>query len=192
MTGERGAPKNQSGTGGHQSSPSRSESRRNRVNSNGGAAPEQERHRVLRELRGELARHPAVRTVNGESPTEYRALQATVDPSWFGHGTETASLRVRWSPNPSPDPETPDRTTDTWKRTPIRAYYTLHYSEPSGLDCGFHCEPNSHVDGLLHYQERADANDAYTYDPVSFGARSVSGLLWEMMDALADRLSNSD
>ncbi len=48
------------------------------------------------------------------------------------------------------------------------------------------------MDGLLHYQEREDANDAYTYEPVSFGARSVTGLLWEMMDALADRLGDSE
>jgi hypothetical protein len=77
-------------------------------------------------------------------------------------------------------------------RTPIRAYYTFHYSEPDGLDCGFHCEPNPHVDGLLHYQAREDTNDAYTYETVSFDARSVSGLLWELMDALADRLDGSD
>ncbi|MCU4973575.1 hypothetical protein OB955_12585 [Halobacteria archaeon AArc-m2/3/4] len=81
-----------------------------------------------------------------------------------------------------------DRGNDTWMRTPIRAYYTLHYSESNGLDCGFHCEPNPHVDGLLHYQKREDTNEAYTYEPVSFGARSVTGLLWEMMDALAERV----
>ncbi|MFO7925929.1 hypothetical protein [Natronomonas sp.] len=77
-------------------------------------------------------------------------------------------------------------------RTPIRAYYTLHYSEQDAFDCEFHCEPNPHVDGLLHYQVREDTNDAYTYEMVSFDARSVSGLLWEMMDALANRLDDSD
>jgi len=77
-------------------------------------------------------------------------------------------------------------------RTPVRAYYTIHYSETDGLDCGFHCEPNPHVDGLLHYQGREDETDAYTYDPVSFDARSASGLLWEMVDALADRLGDSE
>ncbi|MFB6139693.1 MAG: hypothetical protein ABEJ26_04580 [Halosimplex sp.] len=46
------------------------------------------------------------------------------------------------------------------------------------------------MDGLLHYQERNGTNDAYTYEPASFGARSVSGLLWEAIDALADRLEN--
>jgi hypothetical protein len=143
---------------------------------------------VLRELRGELARHPAVRAVEGAPPNEYRELEATLDPAWFGRSAEAASLRVTWVPNPTPGPEASDRATDAWVRTPIQAYYTLHYSEPGGLDCGFHCEPTPHVDGLLHYQERADVNDAYSYEPVSFGARSASGLLWEMMDALADRL----
>ncbi|MGM0605087.1 MAG: hypothetical protein ACQETB_05375 [Halobacteriota archaeon] len=71
-------------------------------------------------------------------------------------------------------------------RTPIRAYYSLHYRELDGFDC----EPNPHVDGLLHYQERDDASDRYSYEAVSFGARSVSELLWELMDALADRLSD--
>ena len=97
---------------------------------------------------------------------------------------------MTWVPNPSPSPEASDRTNDAWIRTPIQAYYTLHYGESDGLDCGFHCEPNPHVDGLLHYQERDDTNDAYTYEPVSFDTRSVSGLLWEMMDALADRLDD--
>jgi len=97
---------------------------------------------------------------------------------------------MTWIPNPSPVPEASDRGTDTWKRTPIRAYYTPHYSEPSGLDCGFHCEPNPHVEGLLHYQKQDDTDDEYTYEPVSFDAQSVSGLLWEMMDALADRLGD--
>jgi hypothetical protein len=70
-------------------------------------------------------------------------------------------------------------------------YYTLHYSESSGFDCGFHCEPNPHVDGLLHYQERSSPADGYTYEPVSFDARSLSRLLWELMDALTDRLIDS-
>jgi hypothetical protein len=143
----------------------------------------------LRELRGELARHPAVRSVEGVPPEEYRELRATIDSSWFGRETETASLRVTWLPDPTPGPEASDRRNDTWMRTPIQAYYTLHYSESDGFDCGFHCEPNPHVDGLLHYQKRENVDDAYTYEPVSFGARSVTGLLWEMMDALADRLA---
>ncbi len=83
----------------------------------------------------------------------------------------------------------PDRASDDWQRTPLRAYYTLHYSEPEGFDCGFHCEPNPHVDGLLHYQERVDGG-GYAYEPVGVGARSAAGLLWELLDGLADRLDS--
>ena len=188
MTGDRDAPKNQSDDGvSGRVSP---DSSRERVRFDGGSDTGRDRHRILRELRGELARHPAVRSIVGEPPDEYRELRATLDPSWFGRPTEIASLRVTWIPTPSPGPEASDRPNDAWMRTPIRAYYTFHYSESDGLDCGFHCEPNPHVDGLLHYQERDETNDAYTYEPVSFDARSVSGLLWELMDALADRLDD--
>ena len=190
MTGDRDAPKNQSDDGvSGRVSP---DSSRERVRFDGGSDTGRDRHRILRELRGDLARHPAVRSIVGEPPDEYRELRATLDPSWFGRPTEIASLRVTWIPTPSPGPEASDRPNDAWMRTPIRAYYTFHYSESDGLDCGFHCEPNPHVDGLLHYQERDETNDAYTYEPVSFDARSVSGLLWELMDALADRLDDSE
>lgn len=192
MTGERDTPEDRPDTGGHRTSTSHSDSRGGRVCSDGGANSGAGRHRILRELRGELARHPAVRSVEGEPSGEYRELRATLEPSWFGRVTETASLRVTWIPDPIPGPEASDRANDTWMRTPIRAYYNFHYSEPDGLDCGFHCEPNPHVDGLLHYQKREGANEAYGYEPVSFGARSVTGLLWEMMDALGERLDDFD
>ena len=162
------------------------------VRSDGGTTSGRDRHRILRELRGELMRHPAVLSVEGEPPSEYRELQATLDPAWFGRSGETASLRITWIPDPSPGPEESDRTSDAWTRTPIQAYYTFHYSESSGFDCGFHCEPNPHIDGLLHFQEREDVDDPYTHEPLSFDAQSVSGLLWEMMDALANRLDTED
>lgn len=150
---------------------------------------DQDRHRVLSELRGELARHPAVASVEGQPPDEYRELRATVDPSWFGRAAATASLRVTWLPNPTLGPEATDRASDDWQRTSIRAYFTLHYSEPEGFDCGFHCEPNPHVDGLLHYQERVDGG-GYDYEPVEIGARSAAGLVWELLDGLADQLDS--
>jgi hypothetical protein len=192
MTGEREGQRSRADTGSHRNSSARFDASRERVWFDGGTDSGRERHRILRELRGELTRHPAVRFVEGQPTDEYRELRATMDPSWFGRGAETASLRVTWVPGPSPGPEASDRVTDTWMRTPIRAYYTLHYSEPDGPDCGFHCEPNPHVDGLLHSQEREDATHEYTYEPVSFDARSVTGLLWEMMDALADRLGEPE
>lgn len=187
MTGDPDAPVYQSDAGvSRRASP---DSTRERVRFDGGADPGRTRHRMLREVRGELARHPAVRSVEGDPPDGYRELRATLDPSWFGRAVETASLRMTWLPDPSPGPEASDRVNDAWERTPLRAYDTLHYSEPDGFDCGFHGEPNPHVDGLLHYQERDDTDDAY--ESVSLDARSVSGLLWEIMDALADRLGDA-
>ena len=185
MTDREGTQGSQSDS--HQYTSSHSQA--DRVRSDGGTTPGRDRHRILRELRGELARHPALLSVEGEPPSEYRELQATLASSWFGRSGDTAALRITWIPDPSPGPEESDRTSDAWMRSPIQAYYTVHYSESSGFDCGFHCEPNPHIDGLLHYQERDDVDDQYTYEPASFDARSASGLLWEVMDTLADRLS---
>ena len=190
MTDERDTPETTPDTGSHRNTHPGPGSRRKRVRSDGGANSGRDRNRIVRELRGELGRHPAVRSVKGEPPDEYRELRAALDPSWFGRPTATALLRVTWIPDPTPGPDASDRANDTWMRTPIRAYYTLHYSESTGLDCGFHCEPNPHANGLLHFQKREDATDAYTYEPVSFSARSVTGLLWEMMDALSNRLAD--
>jgi len=192
MTGERESPGTQHDGDSHRSTGSIAGSPGDRARFDGGRDASGERHRILRELRGELARHPAVRTVEGEPPEVYRELQARLDPSWFGRPGETASLRVTWIPDPSPGPEASDRANDAWARTPIRAYYIFHYSEEGGFDCGFHCERNPHVEGLLHYQERGDENEAYTYEAASFGARSVTGLLWELMDSLAERLDSTD
>lgn len=159
-----------------------------RPDGSGGSPPGQDRHRVLRELRAELARHPAVRNVTGDPPEALRELRADVAPGWFDRQAAEASLRFTWVPDPRPGPSDEAWTGDPWSRTPIQAFYTLHYSESSGFDCGFHCEPNPHVDGLLHYQARSDPDTAYVYEPVRFSARSVSGLLWEMVDGLAARL----
>jgi hypothetical protein len=117
-------------------------------------------------------------SVEEQPPEEYRELRASVEPSWFGRAAATTSVRMTWVPNPA-------AAADDWQRTSIRAYYTVHYSEPEGFDCGIHCEPNPHMEGLLHYQERTDGG--YSYEPVSVGARSVSGLLWELLDGLADQ-----
>lgn len=170
--------------GEHARSPTNSE----QIRSDGGEGAGRARHRILRELRSELLRHPTVQSIEGEPPDEYRELRATLDSAWFGRPADVASLRVTQIPNPHPGPEASDRASDTWARTSIRAYYTFHYSESSGFGCGFHCKPDPHVDGLLHCQERENTDSAYSYEPVSFNARSASGLLWELFDAFDERL----
>jgi hypothetical protein len=107
-----------------------------------------ERHRILRELRRELERHPAMLGVDAESAT----LQAT------------------WWPA-SADPE-----------------YAFHYSDDTEFDCGWHREPNPHVEGKLHYQERSLADEPYRYESVLFPAGTPPRVLWTVLDRLADRL----
>ena len=157
------------------------------VRADGGTTPGRGRHRILRELRGELARHPAVRSVAGEPPQEYREIQASVDPREFGRSSQTASLRVTWLLTLSPGPDASDRTSDTWLRTPIHAYYTLHYSEESGFDCGFHCEPNPHVDRLEHVQERESPDAEYEYETAHFESQSPVDLCWDILGRIEQR-----
>jgi len=128
------------------------------------------RHRILRELQRELERHPAVRRVTGDPDGAYRELRATIDTDVLGTDADGATLRVAWWPDPD-DPE-----------------YAFHYSDDTGFDCGWHREPNPHVDGTLHYQERPSPEDAYEYEPVSFSADTPPRILWTVLDRLSDRI----
>ncbi|WP_008527343.1 hypothetical protein [Halorhabdus tiamatea] len=130
----------------------------------------QQRHRILRELRRELERHPAVQRVNGSPADSVSELRATLDPGILGADAEEATLRVTWWPMPD-DPG-----------------YVFHYSDDTGFDCGWHREPNPHVDGKLHYQERSSA-ESYQYESVSFSAETPPRILWTVLDRLTDRLS---
>lgn len=145
--------------------------RPSRVLTDGGApgARGQQRHRILRELQRELERHPAVEHVVGTPEGKFRELRASLDPTMFGVPEETATLRVTWWPAPD-GPE-----------------YAFHYSESSGFDCGWHKEPNPHVDGTLHYQERNSPDDDYQYEPVSFAATTPPRILWTILDRLGER-----
>lgn len=130
----------------------------------------QERHRILRELRHELDRHPAVEVVRGVPDEEFRELRADLEPSAFERDAEHASLRISWWPGPE-DPE-----------------FAFHYSESSGFDCGWHREPNPHVEGKTHYQERSGPHEAYEYEPVSLSTTVPSRLVWSILDRLSGRL----
>ena len=130
----------------------------------------QERHRILRELRPQLTRHPAIEDVQGIPDGKFRELRADINPSAFGRDAERATLRVAWWPAPE-DSE-----------------FAVHYSESTGYDCGFHREPNPHVDGKAHFQERSGPGDDYEYESVSFSVETPSRLLWTILDQLSDRL----
>lgn len=129
-----------------------------------------ERHRILRELRHELERHPAVLEVRGVPDGRFRELQATMDPHAFGRDANDATLRVAWWPAPGD------------------AEFVFHYSESSGFDCGFHREANSHVPGKTHYQERANPEDEYDYEAVSFRTEVPARLCWAVLERLEYRL----
>ncbi|GAA0280218.1 hypothetical protein [Halobacterium noricense] len=146
------------------------------------------RHRILRSLRKQLERHPAIISARGSPDGQYAALAADVDPAQFERNSDSASLRVTWQPNPHLPPAT---SLDDRRRTSLTSNFKIHYSESSGFDCGVHLEPNPHVDGHLHYQERASPTDEYDYDDVSLAATAPVGVLWETLELIADRLQHA-
>lgn len=129
------------------------------------------RHRILRELRHELERHPAVREVRGSPDGTFRELRAVLDPAVLGRDADRATLRVAWWPGPD-EPE-----------------FAFHYSDDTGFDCGWHREPNPHVEGATHYQERRSPDEEYTYEAVSLGAATPPRTLWVVLERLEARLS---
>ena len=145
----------------------------------------EKRHRILRLLREQLELHPAISSAWGSPDGQYAEVEADVDPAHFGRDVESASLRVTWQPDPHIPPDT---SLDDRRRTALTSNFTIHYSESSGFDCGVHLEPNPHVDGHLHYQERAAPTDEYEYDDLSLAATAPVGVLWEALEIVADRL----
>jgi hypothetical protein len=133
------------------------------------------RHRILTELRRELDRHPAVEFVRGIPPGRQRELRASLRPGAFDRDANDATLCVAWWPAPDGEPE-----------------FVFHYSDDTGLDCGFHREPNPHVEGTTHYQERPGPEAAYEYEAVSLDARTPPRLCWELLERLDDRLATDN
>ena len=146
------------------------------------------RHRILRSLREQLERHPAIISACGSPDGQYAAVETDLDPARFGRDSESASLRVTWHPNPQLPPVT---SLDDRRRTSLTSNFTIHYRESSGFDCGVHLEPNPHVDGHLHYQERTSPTDEYEYDDVSLAATAPVGVLWEALEIIANRLQQT-
>ena len=142
------------------------------VASDGGTPdnPGQKRHRILKELQHELERHPAVQHVRGFPNGKYRKLRAKLDPNVLGSTADNATFQISWWPEPG-NPE-----------------FVFHYSDDTGFDCGWHREPNPHVDGQLHYQERASATEAYEYEPVTISGKTPTRILWTILDRLPERV----
>ncbi len=145
----------------------------------------EKRHRILRTLREQLDRHPAITNARGIPEGLYAEVRAEMNPRYFGRDGDDATFRVTWHPNPTFPPGTglEDR-----ERTSLTANFAFHYSESTGFDCGWHLEPNPHVSGHLHSQERDTPDEDYTYHECTLTADSVVGVLWEVLDALESRL----
>ncbi|WP_234402819.1 hypothetical protein [Halarchaeum acidiphilum] len=139
----------------------------------------------MRSLREQLERHPAVVATRGSPDGHYADVTVDIDPAYFGRDATSASLRVTWQPDPRFPPGT---SLEDRQRTSLTSNFNIHYQESSGFDCGVHLEPNPHVEGHLHYQERMSSDAEYDYDEASIEATAPVGVLWEVRAVLADRL----
>lgn len=128
-----------------------------------------DRHRILRDLLGELERHPIVIGARGYPPSAFSEIRAELAPERWGYPVDEAVLRVTWYPGG-------------------RSQFVFHYSDETGFDCGWHCEPNPHVDGWTHYQERESDDEEYSYEPISFEADTPTTLVWEILERLRNHL----
>lgn len=137
----------------------------------GGTSFSNERHRILREVIEALRRHPIVIDVRGHPPSTFTEVRATLAPNRWDHDADSAMLRVTWQPIEPPE-------------------FGFHYSE-DGFDCGWHHEPNPHVDGYAHYQEW-DGEGTYRYEAISFDGETAPELIWEVMERLKQRLMDPE
>lgn len=141
----------------------------------GGYDPGEASQAVLLEIRRTLRRHPAVLEAVGDPPVQFTQVRADLDPRRIGGSSESRSLTVRWYAGESP--ESPPQ-------------FAFHYSDESGLDCGWHHEPDPHVEGWAHYQERESDDEEYSYKPTTFESQVAVRLCWEVMDRLENRLDS--
>lgn len=142
-----------------------------------GYEPGQASHAALLEIRRTLRRHPAVLDAYADPPAQFTQVRADVDPHVLGGTSGSGSVTVRWyavaSAKASPE-------------------FVFHYSDDSGFDCGWHHEPNPHIDGWGHYQEREGSDTEYSYEPQTFGSKVPARECWEVIGWLEDRLRNQD
>lgn len=141
----------------------------------GGYDPGRASHAALLEIRRTLRRHPAVVEAVADPPASFIRVRAELHPRLLGGSSEAGTLTVRWYAGDSPE---------------TRPEFVFHYSDVSGFDCGWHHEPNPHVEGWGHYQEREREDGAYTYESVTFGSDIPVRVCWEVLERLAARLSD--
>jgi len=112
------------------------------IRTDGGTSFSNDRTRILREILSALRRHPIVTDAFSHPPSTFTEVRATLAPNRWRHDIDSATLRVTGQPIDPPE-------------------FAFHYTD-DGFDCGWHQEPNPHVDGESHYQERY-IGDSYQY-----------------------------
>ncbi|MEF8757404.1 MAG: hypothetical protein V5A33_04115 [Halobacteriales archaeon] len=129
----------------------------------------------MTELARTVRHHPAVDTATGArgDAGRFRELEVEFDPLILGVDADRAALRIEWRPRP--DPTRP-------------GHFVFHYHDSTGRDFGWHREPNPHVDGLEHYQERDSPDGGYRYEPARFDSDSPVDLLWTILGRVERRL----
>jgi hypothetical protein len=144
-----------------------------------GESQAERRHRTLTELKRTVVRHPAVDAATGIRTDEerFRELDVAFDPLILGVDAAEAGLRIEWRPRPDHRE---------------RAYFVFHYYDSTGRDFGWHREPNPHVEGLTHYQERETSGSAYSYRTASFDVTSPVEQLVDAETARRLRLLEAD
>lgn len=136
--------------------------------------PAEASHRALRGIQRELGRHQAIATVRGFPSGEYTQVVADVATDRMDIDATDATLTVRWFGG-----ETPDTSPE----------FSFHYSDRT-CDFGWHHEPNPHVDGWGHFQERTGPEVAYSYTPHTFASESPTRVVWEVMALLSAKLQS--
>lgn len=134
--------------------------------------PAEASHRALRGIRRELERHPTVATVRGFPSGEYVRVVAQLATDRLGIDANDATLTVRWFAGETPD---------------ARPEFSFHYSDDIG-DFGWHHEPNPHVEGWGHFQERTGPGVEYSYDSHTFSSKNPTRVVWEVTSLLSTKL----
>lgn len=137
----------------------------------------EETHKALGEIRRSLERHPAVDHARGFPTDSFTHVEAKLNQQVFGRDATVATLTVRWFAGETRD---------------APPQFSFHYSDNTGFDCGWHHEPNPHVDGWGHYQERDAPGEGYSYTAVSFAGQTPGRILWEVLSRLEEQLAADD
>jgi len=128
------------------------------------------RSRIYNRLLTNLKKVPGVNNVRHErsgTGVDYE-LVGDIDTDIFANGVipcDDATVKANWWTHSDAEPP----------------WFQFHYWDDE-LDCGWHRQPNDHVDGLDHLQYRTGASEEYEYETVDLEFTNAIGLLWEVVD----------